>query len=133
MQMGKNIAKHVKASAKGNDIITFVISANQHLASTLLMQIFRFQRRGCKLSFVFLPHHQGAPSLRGSRKKGRERWREKSTTPSLIPYPLPLLTPATQARAPQRACSQATSYRLYSRYLWCLAKIMPVDYEVEQN
>ena len=44
-------------------------------------------------------------SLRGRRKKGRERGSEKSTplsptpTPfSLFPYPLPLSTPATQAR-----------------------------------
>ena len=32
-------------------------------------------------------------SLRGRRKKGRERGREES----LFPYPLPLSTPATQA------------------------------------
>ena len=39
----------LKASAKGNDIITYVISANQHFASTFSMQIFKFQRRSCKL------------------------------------------------------------------------------------
>ena len=51
------------------------------------------------------------PSLRGRRKKGRERGREKRTKegkgkralflsplpPSLFPYPLPFSTPATQA------------------------------------
>ena len=37
----------------GNNIITNVISANQHFASTFSMQIFKFQRRSCKLSFIF--------------------------------------------------------------------------------
>ena len=35
----------------------------------------------------------GRGSLRGRRKKGREK-----STPSLFPYPLPVSTPATQAR-----------------------------------
>ena len=39
----------LKANAKGNNVITNVISANQHFASTFLMQIFKFQRRSCKL------------------------------------------------------------------------------------
>ena len=77
----------------GNGVITFVISANQHLALTFLTLIFQFQRQGCKLSFLSYP----------------------------------------AARAPQRARLQATSYRLYSRYLSCLAKITAVDYEVEQD
>ena len=35
----------MKARAKGNDVITYVISANQHFASAFLMQIFKFQTR----------------------------------------------------------------------------------------
>ena len=34
-----------------NDVITNVISANQHFASTFSMQIFRFQRRTCSCKF----------------------------------------------------------------------------------
>ena len=41
--------------AKGNDVITNVISANQQLASSSSTQIFKFQRRSCKLSFLFPP------------------------------------------------------------------------------
>ena len=48
-----NVTKHWKTRAKGNDVITNVISANQHFASTISMQIFKFQRRSCKLSFLF--------------------------------------------------------------------------------
>ena len=50
-----NVNKHWKTRAKGNDVITNVISANQHFASTFSMQIFKFQRRSCKLSFLSLP------------------------------------------------------------------------------
>ena len=39
----------------GNDVITKDISANQHFASTFAVQIFKFQRRSCKLSFLFPP------------------------------------------------------------------------------
>ena len=53
-----NVNKHRKTHAKGNDNITNVISANQHFSSTFSMQIFKFQRRGCKLSFLFLPYRQ---------------------------------------------------------------------------
>ena len=35
-----NVNKHCKTCAKGNDVITYVISANQHFASIFLMQIF---------------------------------------------------------------------------------------------
>ena len=56
-----NVNKHRKSSAKGNDVITNVISANQHFASTFSMQIFKFQRRSCKLSFLFPPRHQSTP------------------------------------------------------------------------
>ena len=48
-----NVNKHWKTRAKGNVVITNVISANQHFASTFSMQIFKFQRRNCKLSFFF--------------------------------------------------------------------------------
>ena len=59
-----NIEKHVKARAKGNDVTTNVISANQHFASTFSMQIFKFQRSSCKLSFLFPPRRQSAPARR---------------------------------------------------------------------
>ena len=52
----KNTWKQVRA--KGNDVITNVISANQHFASTFSMQIFKFQRRSCKISLLFPPHLQ---------------------------------------------------------------------------
>ena len=45
-------------------VTSIVVSStafNQHLASTSLMQIFKFQRRSCKLSYLFLPHCQSAP------------------------------------------------------------------------
>ena len=38
-----NVNKHWKTCAKDNDVITNVLSINQHLASTFLMQIFKFQ------------------------------------------------------------------------------------------
>ena len=47
-----------KTRAKGNDVITNVISANQHFALTFSMQIFRFQRGSSKLSFLFPPRRQ---------------------------------------------------------------------------
>ena len=43
------VNKHWKTRAEGDDVITNVISANQHFASTFSMQIFKFQRRSCKL------------------------------------------------------------------------------------
>ena len=48
-----NVSKHWKTRAKSNYVIINVISANQHFASTFSMQIFKFQRRSCKLSFLF--------------------------------------------------------------------------------
>ena len=50
-----NVNKNWKTSAKGNDIITNVISANQHFASTFSMRTFKFQRRSCKLFFLYRP------------------------------------------------------------------------------
>ena len=38
-----------------------MISANQHFTSTFSMQIFKFQRHSCKLSFLFPPRCQSAP------------------------------------------------------------------------
>ena len=49
-----NVNEHWKTHAKGNDVVT-VISTNQHFALTFLIQVFRFQRHSCKLSFRFLP------------------------------------------------------------------------------
>ena len=51
----------MKACAKGNAVITNVISANQHVTLTFLIQIFKLQRRGCKLSFLFPLRRQSAP------------------------------------------------------------------------
>ena len=36
-------------------------STNQHFASTFSMQMLKFQRRSCKLSFLFPPRCQSAP------------------------------------------------------------------------
>ena len=58
-----NVNKHWKTSAKGNDIITNVISANQHFASTFSMRTFKFQGRSCKLFFLYRP---AARALRGT-------------------------------------------------------------------
>ena len=57
-----NVNKHWNTWKDGTDIITNVISMNQHFTSTFSMQIFKFQRRSCSLSFLFLPHHQSTPS-----------------------------------------------------------------------
>ena len=56
-----NVKKHWKTHARGNEVITNVMSANQHFASTFSMQIFKLQRRGWKLSFFFPPRRQSAP------------------------------------------------------------------------
>ena len=48
-----NVNKHWKARVKGNDVITNVISANKHFASTFSIQMFKFQRRSC--NWVLLP------------------------------------------------------------------------------
>ena len=50
-----NVNKHWKTHAKGNDVVT-VISTNQHFALTFSIQVFKFQRHSCKLSFLFPPH-----------------------------------------------------------------------------
>ena len=42
-----NVNNTVKARANRNYVITNVISANNHFASTFSMQIFKFQRRSC--------------------------------------------------------------------------------------
>ena len=55
-----NVNKHWKPHGKGNDVITNVISANQHFTSTFLKQIFKFQRRSCKLFFLLPPCQQNA-------------------------------------------------------------------------
>ena len=56
-----HVNKHCKKHAKGNDIITNVISANKHFASTFLMQIFKFQRHCWKLSLLFPSRRQSNP------------------------------------------------------------------------
>ena len=57
VEMSTNVNKHWIT----HDIITNVISANQHFALTFSMQIFKFQRRSCKLSFLFLPCRHSDP------------------------------------------------------------------------
>ena len=57
-----NVTKHWKTRVKDNDVIANVIFANQHLASTFSMQIFKFQRRSGKLSFLHPPCRQSAPN-----------------------------------------------------------------------
>ena len=66
----------MEARYMGDDVITKDISANQHFASTFAVQIFKFQRRSCKLSFLFPPRHQSAPEslLVGYGTGG---WKEK--------------------------------------------------------
>ena len=59
--MNPNVNKHWKTCAKGNDIIINVTSAKQHFVSTFSMQIFKFHRRSCKLSFLVLSHCQSTP------------------------------------------------------------------------
>ena len=49
-----NIKKTCARVNKGNDFITNVISANQRFS----LRIFKFQRRSCKLSFLFPSHRQ---------------------------------------------------------------------------
>ena len=44
--------------AKGNVVITNVVSTNQHFTSAFLMGIFKFQRHCCKLFFPFPPCRQ---------------------------------------------------------------------------
>ena len=62
--------EHVKARAKGKDVITNAISANQHLASSFSMQIFKFQRLSCKLSFLFPAPPPEHPRELARRLKG---------------------------------------------------------------
>ena len=53
-----NVNRHWKTRAYGNEVITNVISANQHFASTFSTQIFKFQRRCSSFSFLFPPRRQ---------------------------------------------------------------------------
>ena len=90
--------KSRKICAKGNDVITDVICASQHFASTFSMQIFKFQRRTTERRGVIYdgkrsenftadrtsrlpPRHQSAPD---SLLTGLSR----STTESSVPAPL---------------------------------------------
>ena len=96
-----NVSKHWKTRAKGNNVITNVVSGNQHFASTFLMWIFKFQRRICKLSFLFLPRCQSAPEslLTGPPEHPGElpRRLRKEISPFFF---------HSAARTPLRACSQ---------------------------
>ena len=67
-----NVNKHWKIRAKGNDAITSVISAKQHFAPLFSMQIIKFQRRSCKISFLFPnppPECSGELARRLERKR----------------------------------------------------------------
>ena len=83
----------------GDDVITKDISANQHFASTFAVQIFKFQRRSCKLSFLLPPRHQSAPEslLVGYDTGG---WKEK----------IRVLQTGVE---PMTSCSVAQLYQLY--------------------
>ena len=59
-----NVNKHCKHMPRVMMSLLMSPSANEHFASTFLMQIFKFQRRSCKLSFLFPPRHQ--PRSQGS-------------------------------------------------------------------
>ena len=52
----------LKTRAKSNDVITVVISAISISHRLFSMQIFKFQTRSCKLSFLFQPRCQRACS-----------------------------------------------------------------------
>ena len=65
-ETSSNVNKHWKTCAKGNDVITNVISANQHFASTFSMQIVKFQRRSL-LALLPFP----APPQEGPRDLAR--------------------------------------------------------------
>ena len=56
-----NLNKHCKTCAKGNDVITYVISANQHFASIFLMQIFSSSDVVASSPFFSHPCLQSAP------------------------------------------------------------------------
>ena len=49
------VNKHWKTRAMSNDAIPIIISSNQHFASIFSLDIFKFQRRSCKLSFSSRP------------------------------------------------------------------------------
>ena len=70
-----NVNNHWKTRAKGNDVIAYVISANQHFASTISMQIFEFQRNSCKLvlSFLFPPPPPERPVEFARRPSSHEK------------------------------------------------------------
>ena len=54
----------LSTGSQGYDVITKIISAKKHFALTFSMQIFKFYRHSCKLSFLSLPcHHIAAESL----------------------------------------------------------------------
>ena len=57
----------MKACAKGNEVITNVISTNQHFASTFSMQIFKFKSRSCNLSFLFPPQGAGSQATQNTK------------------------------------------------------------------
>ena len=65
-----NVNKHLKACAKGNDVISNFISANQHFASTFSLQMFKFQRRSCKALLSFSLPAARAPGRACSQANG---------------------------------------------------------------
>ena len=73
-EMSANVNKHWKTRAKSNDVITNVISANQHFASTFSMQIFKFQRRSSKLSFLFPPRPAARACLQAKAVGASKAW-----------------------------------------------------------
>ena len=67
-----------KKGAKGSDVFSSVIYANQHFTSTFLMHIIiKFQRCSSKLSFLFLPHCPSAPESLLAGYNMLHRWLTK--------------------------------------------------------
>ena len=54
------VNKRWKTPSKGSDVITNVISTDQHFSLTFLMQIFKSQGRSCKF-FILFPLAARAP------------------------------------------------------------------------
>ena len=83
-----NVNKRWKRRAKGNDVFTNVISANQHFASTFSMQILKFQRRSCKLSSLFPPRRQNSTESLLADQPEVPQLRQRSKRRFLIKSPL---------------------------------------------
>ena len=55
------IEENLSALSTGSHVITKIISAKKQFALTFSMQIFKFYRHSCKLSFLSPPCHHITP------------------------------------------------------------------------